>query len=108
MSRTTTNILLAAIAVGIFLLALVIGAQQPFEDEPFGGADAGAVEQIEADHPEYRPWFSSLFVPAGGQIESGLFAVQAALGAGVLGFALGAMYERRKQPVDLASAPDAR
>ena len=32
-----------------------------------------------------------------GEVESGLFALQAALGAGALGFVLGTMRERRRQ-----------
>lgn len=40
-------------------------------------------------NPDYEPWFSSLYEPASGEIESLLFAVQAALGAGVAGFILG-------------------
>ena len=45
-------------------------------------------EELEADG--YEPWFDSFFSPAG-ETESGLFALQAALGAGVLGYVLGAL-----------------
>ena len=33
-------------------------------------------------HPNYKPWFRSIWQPPGGEIESLLFALQAALGAG--------------------------
>jgi cobalt/nickel transport protein len=108
MSSRYTNIVLTVIAVGIFVLALVIDAQRPGEDERFGGTDAAATEQIEQDNPDYEPWFSPLYAPTGGEIESGLFALQAALGAGVLGYALGALNERRKRTADTARAPDPR
>ncbi len=55
----------------------------------FAGADGLAETAITEINPDYEPWFSSLYEPASGEIESLLFAVQAALGAGVAGFILG-------------------
>ena len=40
-------------------------------------------------NPDYKPWCSSLSEPASSEIESLLFALQAAIGAGVVGFVLG-------------------
>jgi cobalt/nickel transport protein len=48
--------------------------------------------------PSYRPWFSPVFRPSSGEIESGLFALQAALGAGYFGFALGRLSTRGRRP----------
>ena len=45
-------------------------------------------------HPDYEPWFQPILEPASGEIESLLFALQAAAGAGVLGFALGRLTAR--------------
>jgi cobalt/nickel transport protein len=47
-------------------------------------------------NPGYKPWFKSFFEPASGEIESLLFASQAALGAGVVGYAIG-LYKGRSQ-----------
>ena len=84
-----------ALIAALFVLALYLG--RPTGDaEGFGGTDAAATEQIEADHPGYRPWFEPLYAPSGGEVESGLFALQAALGAGGLGFVLGALWQRSR------------
>lgn len=54
----------------------------------FGGADDGAEEVIGELDPDYEPWFSSLFEPAG-ETESMLFALQAAIGALIIGYFIG-------------------
>lgn len=73
--------LIAAI-VAIFVISIV-AAQTGAE---FGGTDAMATEILESSGAE--PWFSPLFEPAG-EVESGLFALQAALGGGLLGYVFG-------------------
>lgn len=55
----------------------------------FSGADGEAEELITEIQPDYKPWFEPLFEPASGEIESLLFASQAALGAGVIGYVIG-------------------
>ncbi len=62
----------------------------------FGGSDAQAKEAIQESHPAYQPWFRPLFRPASSEIESLLFASQAALGAGVIGYAIG-LYKGRSE-----------
>ncbi len=82
----------ALIALIIALIVIVIA---PFiiysgygEDEGyFGGADGSASEVIEGTG--YEPWFSSLWEPPSGEIESLLFAVQAAIGALIIGYFFG-------------------
>lgn len=77
--------LVGAIVV-VFLISFLIGGQgAPHEN--FAGTDTQASDLIESNG--YRPWFSSLFKPGSPEIESGLFALQAALGAGVLGYVIG-------------------
>ena len=43
---------------------------------------------------------------SGGEVESGLFALQAAIGAGILGFVLGTFRERRKRSTETAPNAD--
>jgi len=65
----------------------------------FGGSDDQGSEVIESTG--YQPWFSSLWEPPSGEIESMLFALQAAIGAIIIGYVLGyyngQAKERRKR-----------
>lgn len=64
--------------------------------EIFSGADNKAKELIGKIDPAYKPWFAPLLEPASGEIASLLFALQAALGAGFIGYYLGASVTREK------------
>ena len=57
------------------------------EDGKFTGSDDAASEQIEAT--DFEPWFSSIWEPPSGEIESLLFALQAAIGAIIIGYFFG-------------------
>lgn len=61
----------------------------------FIGADSQAEGVIQTLAPDYQPWFSSLLTPPSSEIESLLFALQAALGAGIIGYYAG--YVRGKR-----------
>lgn len=54
----------------------------------FGGADDAAEKLITELHPTYKPWFAPL-VELPSETESMLFALQAAIGAGVIGYVIG-------------------
>ncbi|QSV64719.1 MAG: energy-coupling factor ABC transporter substrate-binding protein [Dolichospermum sp. DL01] len=84
-------LILAVLALAVAPLIFVRGAE-------FSGADGEAEKAITEIQPEYKPWFKSFFEPASGEIESLLFASQAALGAGVVGFAIGVYKGRSQQP----------
>jgi len=66
------------------------------EVEIFSGADDKAKETISAIAPQYKPWFKPIMEPPSGEIGSLLFALQAALGAGFLGYWLGCSVTRAK------------
>lgn len=74
--------------LGIVVLLAVVPLFLHPESE-FGGADGQAEEVITAINPDVEPWFSPLIEPPGGETESLLFALQAAVGAGVIGYFLG-------------------
>ena len=74
-------------------------------DGTYGGADAMAIAAITAEHPDYVPWFSSIFTPPSPEIASGLFALQAAIGAGFLGYYFGVAATKRRMRV---AKPDDR
>lgn len=88
-SARKINWLLLLLAVVLIIAPLVLnpGAE-------YGGADGEAEELITQINPGYEPWFSSIYEPPSGEIESLLFSIQAALGAGIIGYYLGS--RRRK------------
>lgn len=86
------NLILIAIVVGLAIYPLLT-----VKDAEFGGADGQAETAISEINADYQPWFSPLFEPKSGEIESLLFALQAALGAGVIGYGLGWMRGRKRE-----------
>ncbi len=88
-----TVVLLLGVAL-IIGASLVLGARFGQGEEGFAGTDAAVTGMLEEQGAE--PWFRPLLSPGGGEVESGLFALQAALGAGLLGYALGRLHERRR------------
>lgn len=91
MKRGTLAIVLLIICA---LLAVIPLAT--IKDSEFGGADGAAEDIIAEINPEYEPWAESLLEPPGGETESLLFCLQAALGAGVIGFGFGYLIARSK------------
>lgn len=86
--------------IALLLLALcgliAIFPLLTLRDTEFGGADGAAEEAITQINPGYTPWAESLMEPPGGETESLLFCLQAALGASVLGFGFGFLIARKK------------
>ena len=83
----------------ILIVLVVILAAAPLwlcKNAEFGGADGMAEELITETNPDYEPWFQPILEPASGEIESLLFALQAAIGAGIVGFVLGRLTSGRK------------
>jgi cobalt/nickel transport protein len=76
----------------ILIVLVVLLAALPLwlcRDAEFGGADGAAGDLIMETNPDYEPWFEPILEPASGEIESLLFALQAAIGSGVVCFILG-------------------
>jgi cobalt/nickel transport protein len=88
------SLVVAIIALFAVPLALRLGAPADPEAEGYAGTDSVATEVVEESG--YTPWFEPLFSPSSGEVESGLFALQAATGAGAFGFALGRLSARRR------------
>jgi cobalt/nickel transport protein len=81
----------------VVLLAIIPLFLHPTSE--FGGADGAAAEIIVEVAPGTEPWFEPIWSPPGGETESLLFALQAALGAGFIGYYFGLKRgEKRTQP----------
>jgi cobalt/nickel transport protein len=80
--------ILVACLVVLFVAPLVM-----FPDADYEGAD-GIVEDIISEG-DYEPWIDSIWEPPSGEIESLLFALQAGIGALIIGYFVG--YERGKR-----------
>lgn len=72
----------------------------------FAGADERAQQAIGTIAPDYQPWFTQVLEPASAEIASLLFALQAAAGAGMIGFWLGLSVarERARRPANTEPA----
>ncbi|MCR3923250.1 MAG: energy-coupling factor ABC transporter substrate-binding protein [Firmicutes bacterium] len=88
--RCIINILFIVLVVLISVFPLVF-----MKDADFEGADGQAEGVIVEINENYEPWFLPLYEPASGEIESLLFVLQAALGAGFIGYYLGMAKERK-------------
>lgn len=84
-------VLLLAICAAILIFPLMT-----IHDSEFGGADGAAEEAVSQLDPNYEPWAESLIEPPGGETESLLFCLQAALGGIVLGFGFGYLAARKR------------
>ena len=90
--RTLTSLALLLAIIALALIPLVVHSGSA----EFTGADGEAADAVSTVDPHYEVWFAPLFEPASGEIESGLFALQAGLGGVVMGFALGRISIRRR------------
>lgn len=82
----------------LLVLAVIVLAVLPliFVRGEYNGADSQAEVAINELNPTYQPWVNPLFEPPSGEVASLLFASQAALGAGVLGYVIG-LYRGRTE-----------
>jgi cobalt/nickel transport protein len=89
-NKKVMNLVLISIAVMIAVMPLII-----IKGSEFGGADGKAEDVVKESSPGYEPWIDSFWSPPGGETESLLFALQAAIGAGVVCMVIGYYKGRR-------------
>lgn len=102
-------LLLAVVLLAVMPLWLVPKPAPDADGKPvevFAGADNKAKDLIGEIAPHYQPWFEPLLEPASGEIASLLFALQAALGAGFIGYYLGVSVTREKMRQATAQVPE--
>jgi len=101
MKIRTWGILAAVVLLTVLPLWLVNAP--PGGEGMFGGSDDAARAAIGTVAPGYRPWFAPVIEPASAEIASLLFALQAAAGAGVIGYWLGLSVARERARRDVAA-----
>ena len=83
LGRTATLLLVAALLLVVAVpLVLNSGAT-------FGGSDDAGAAAIAAMVPGYQPWIGPIWEPPSAEIESMLFALQAAAGGAIAGYVFG-------------------
>lgn len=92
--KTSTTLLLIALVIALALAPMFL-----LKNAEFSGADGQAEAAVAEISPDYTPWFKPLWEPASGEIESLFFSLQAALGAGVMGYFIG-LWKGRKEKAD--------
>ena len=90
-SKAKTVIILLLLCVIIAIIPLVVIKNSEFE-----GADGEAFDAITEIDPSFEPWADPVLEPPGGETESLLFCLQAAIGAGIFGYGFGVLRERSK------------
>ena len=82
--------ILGVIVLTVAPLAMFYGHGE--DDGYFGGADdaaGGAIEELTGKSEDEIVWFHPIWEPPSGEIESLLFALQAAIGAIIIGYFMG-------------------
>lgn len=82
-ARVVNAVLILALVLVVAGSALIARHTQG-EQASFAGTDSIATDLIASQG--HTSWFDPLLRPGSSEVESGLFALQAALGAGVLGY----------------------
>lgn len=101
MKRFQNLLLLTAVVLLVALPLIFIQKPEPApgqkEVEIFTGSDDQAKNLVSQIQPDYQPWFEPLMEPPSGEVASMLFALQAALGAGFIGYWLGSSVTKAKE-----------
>ena len=87
--KTIIICLLLAVFIAFIPLLLIHNSE-------FGGADGAAGDAVAKMNPDYVVWMNPILEPPGGETESLLFALQAAIGSGIVFFGFGYLIARKK------------
>ena len=99
---------IAAVLVALCVVIAVVPLAT-LRSADFGGSDSQAEEVVSQVDPDYKPWASSIIKLPGSEVESLLFALQAAAGSGVLFFCFGYLVARKKYaPAGKKASPDSK
>ncbi|MDD2852378.1 MAG: energy-coupling factor ABC transporter substrate-binding protein [Desulfuromonadaceae bacterium] len=100
MKRHQNLLMMIAVAMLIALPLWMVKKPAPGADgkevQIFAGADDKAKDLVGIIAPSYKPWALPVMEPPSSEVGSLLFALQAALGAGFIGYYLGISTTRAK------------
>jgi cobalt/nickel transport protein len=91
MQKSSINILLLSGAVILSMAPVLM-----YQGKEFKATDSRNQTAIAEVQPGYKPWFEPVIKPSGGEVETFLFATQAAIGSGVACYILG-LYKGRTE-----------
>ena len=89
-----SSLLKKNLILGFLVIVIAVAPIVFLKNAKFLGSDDIAKKAITQIDKNYHPWFSSIWKPPSSEIESLLFSLQAALGAGVIGYYFG--YQKGK------------
>lgn len=89
------HVILLLIVLIILIIPFILYSGLGEDQGYFLGADDSAGTAVE--ETGYQPWFKPLWEPPSGEIESFLFAFQAAIGAFIIGYVLGYYKNKNKE-----------
>jgi len=107
MDKRNSKYVYAAGFIAIALLVVAILAYGAMNGSEFGGSDDQGGEAIESVSDDFDgPWWNGIFgdYELPGETESMLFALQAAIGAVIIGFFMGYAYRGKRD----GKAPEAQ
>lgn len=94
------RILFLALFLSLLVAPLALAEEK---SEPWSGADVLGTNAIsEVTGGTYVPWFSPIWEPPSGEIETFMFASQAAIGAIIIGYFFG-YYKGKKEAEEAGS-----
>lgn len=80
----------------LLVVALVVIPLAIHTNSDFTGTDDNAIGIIQELNPNYSPWYKSVLPQFSAEISSMLFALQAAIGAGAVGYGIGYIRGKKK------------
>lgn len=89
--KLLVNLILVVLVILLAALPLLT-----LKNASFSGSDDKAEKAITKIDKNYRPWFKPIWTPPSSEVESLLFAVQAAAGAGFIGYYIGLNKRKKK------------
>ncbi len=108
-ARIRNGVMIAVIAALSILPLFIVKQPDTGPDgvrvEQFKGTDDLATTAVRTLAPGYKPWFNSVFKTPGSEIDTLLLALQAAIGAGFLGYYIG--YSRGRSKVNALDRDEA-